>query len=69
MLQNDNQARQQAEAKLAEIRTQDPDKYSQIIMHIANSKEIALEVRSLSLVIFRRNVSSIINDEKDVAET
>jgi hypothetical protein len=28
-----------------------------------------VEIRSLALVVFRRNISSIINDEKDVIES
>lgn len=36
---------------------------------LITSADVPVELRSLALVIFRRNISSIINDEKEIAET
>jgi len=69
VMQNDNQARKEAEASLQQVRTQDPDKYAHCIIQIVNSTEVGVDVRSLALVIFRRNISSLINEEKDVADS
>ena len=59
ILQNDNEIRKDAEAKLNQAKLAATDKYALILATVIhpNSAQFSLEAKSLAAVILRRNIS------------
>ena len=67
ILNNDNTMRKQAEDQLNGLKRNDPNKYCQVMVYLMHPQFAASpEVKSLSAVILRRNISTSSIDVSDV---
>lgn len=67
VMQNENEPRKEAEAKLNSIKAQDPNMYASCMVYILNPQVNAKpEIKSLVAVILRRNISISDVDAADI---
>lgn len=70
ILNNDNEIRKQAETQLNGLKRSDPNKYAMVMVYVMHPQYAATpEVKSLSAVILRRNISTSSVDVSDVTDS